>query len=318
MGGDETKNDKIATRQHEGVTWVDVRIPDSTTFAELEERYHLHPIHLTESVQKVQHTQVEREEDYLFLALHFPVFEPHTDKIFAGQIGVFLGKDFLITVHAEASASLQNLWNDSERAPEHYYAQGSAYLLYALISNLLGSIAGMTELVEGELDEIESLVFENSTSDAMRIGKLRQKIVRLKRLIGPKRTLLQDLSEEVRDFSHKDISKYYGNNVKMVDRLWEVIEEAQETIEIYKDADFTTSTEKTNSILAILTLVFTFTIPVTVVAGLYGMNVLLPGGDLAGSWMFMGRYTTFILVLVVSTLVAGGMYVYFRRNRWLR
>jgi magnesium transporter len=101
-----------------------------------------------------------------------------------------------------------------------------------------------------------------------------------------------------------------------VNKLWEEIEEANETVEVYKDADFTTSTEQTNRILAILTLVFTFTIPITVVGTLYGMNVLLPGGIETGEWTFFGRYTTFIILLVLSTLMALAMYLYFKRKKW--
>jgi magnesium transporter len=112
------------------------------------------------------------------------------------------------------------------------------------------------------------------------------------------------------------VARYYASNVKLANKLWEEIEEAKETVEVYKDADFTSSTEQTNRILAILTLVFTFTIPVTVVGTLYGMNVLMPGGVLAGNWLFLGRYTTFIVLLVVSALLAVVMYYYFKRRKW--
>lgn len=320
MVGTETRNtDKVVTQTHNGVTWVDVHKPDSETFAKLQKQYGLHPLHLTESVQKVQHTQVEREDNYLFVVLHFPVFETHTDKIWMGQVGVFLGRDFLITVHNHVSPVLQDMLLNCQHSPEQaeqYFGKGSAYLLYRFISKLLENISGIAEFVEGELDSIENLVFDNSASDAQRIGMVRQKIIRLRRLIGPKRMVLQDLAEQINSFTGQDMAKYYSNNVKMVNKLWEGIEEAKETIEVYKDADFTTSTEHTNRILAILTLIFTFTIPVTVLGTLYGMNVLLPGGIETHPWTFFGKYTTLILVAFISAGVAIGMYVYFRKKKW--
>lgn len=307
------------TQTHDGATWVDVSNPNSDTFAQLEREYHLHPIHLTESVQKIQHTQVEHEDDYLFLILHFPRFQSHSDKIYAGQVGVFLGKNYLITIHSNNSPFIQDLFTSCQTHPEQaeqYFGQGTAFLLYVLVSRLLAGIGSIADMVEAELDSTENIVFENNTSDAQRIGKIRQKIVRLKRLIGPKRSLLRDLESQIDAFTGQEMSKYYSNNVKSANRLWESIKEAQETVEIYKDADFTANTERTNRILALLTLVFTFTIPVTVMGTLYGMNVLLPGGDLAGSWAFLGRYTTFVLVVVVSLAMAFGMYVYFRKKKW--
>ncbi|MGZ6005579.1 MAG: magnesium transporter CorA family protein, partial [Candidatus Saccharimonadales bacterium] len=287
---------------------------------QIEHEFHLHPIHLNESLQKVQHTEVEREENYLFFVLHFPVYDRISDKITFGQVGIFLGQDFLVSIRTADSRSLSNFYSasrkDAEQAKGHF-KQGAGYLLYGLISSLLDEVSSMTEEVVAELDELEDLVFDNSTSDAYQIGKVRQKIVRLMRLIGPKKIILKDLSEQINSFTgHHNLSKYYSNNTKTVNKLWEVIEESKETVEIYKDADFTSSTEQTNEILAVLTIIFTFTIPITVVGTLYGMNVPLPGGIQVGAWTFLGKYTTFEILLSLSILVAVGMYLYFRNKKW--
>lgn len=313
------KRGRVTTQSHHGVTWVDAENPNAEVFAELETKYNLHPLHLKESVQKVQHTQVERESNYLFLVMHYPVLVPGDSKITASQVGVFLGKDFLVTVHADTTLFMQSLFAECQHGEDQAkknFGQSSAYLLYVLIRRLLDSISTMTEMVEDELDNIEGLVFENSTSDAQQISMVRQKIIRLRRLIGPKRMVLQDLTEQINAFTGKDMSRYYSNNVKLANRLWEVVDEAKDTIEIYKDADFTTSTEKTNKILMILTLAFTFTIPVTVLGTLYGMNILLPGGLEAGSWTFLGHYTSFEIIAAVSLVFAASMYVYFKRKKW--
>lgn len=310
---------KHRTQEHGGTTWVDLENPSPEALAELERRFSLQPLHVRESLQKVQHVEVEREGQYLFLVLHVPVLTTHTDKIHTTQVGVFLGKDFLVTIRGGASPCITDLFEvcslSADKA-EEYFKQGAAYLLYRLVNSLLNDISDMADDVNNELDEIEDLVFDNKNSDAHRIGKVRQKIVRLSRVIGPKRLLLKDLTDQINTFTGQSVGKYYAGNVKLVNKLWEEIEEAKETVEVYKDADFTTSTEQTNRILAILTLVFTFTIPITVVGTLYGMNVLLPGGIQAGDWAFLGRYTTFILIVAVSTILALGMYVYFKRKKW--
>jgi magnesium transporter len=232
-------------------------------------------------------------------------------------VGIFLSKEYVITVRTARSASIANLFDESEgSAGSESFKHGAGYLLYLIIHNLLQEISVMTEDVIGELDEIEDLVFDNNASDAQRIGKVRQKIVRLMRIIGPKKIILQDLAEEIRPFAGRDMAKYYSINTKTANKLWEVIEEAKETVEIYKDADFTTSTEQTNEILAILTLIFTFTIPITVLGTLYGMNVPLPGGNEVGAWTFLGTYTTFVILVSLSLALAAGMYLYFKNKKW--
>jgi magnesium transporter len=102
-----------------------------------------------------------------------------------------------------------------------------------------------------------------------------------------------------------------------IEKVYEALEEAKETVEIYKDTDFMLSNEKTNKILAVLTILFTLSIPVTVIATFYGMNVNLPGGIETGSWMQLGPYTTMIFVIVLSSLSALLMVFYFRRLGWL-
>ncbi len=306
----------VRKHEHGGVTWVDVYDPGGAVLEQIAQDYNLHPFHVHESVHRVQHNQVEREKTYLFLVMHFPVVNRLTGKLTVGQLSVFLGKDYLITVHREHSVALDELYSLCTNEAGASEMRSSAYLLYALIRGLLGKIEQMADRVDTELDEIEGLVFEDNKSDAERISRLREKIVRLRRLIGPKKILLQDLAEQIGPFAGKDMTRYYIGNVKTANKLGEESEEAKETVEIYKDADFTTSTEKTNEILAILTLVFTFTIPITVVAGVYGMNVPLPGGVTAQPWMFMGRYTTFVIMVVTSILLAVGMYVYCRRKKW--
>lgn len=312
---DNTQSTGIQRVERAGVTWIDVEQPSPADLEALEREYRLHPVHLNESIQKIQHTQVEREEDYLFFVLHVPLFDQQINKLVVKQIGIFLGKHYLITIRTGPSQETTNFFRLEEGA-ETYFKQGASYLLYALISRLLADISNITEEVVTALDDIEDSVFDNNGSDAQRIGKVRQAIVRLSRVIGPKRIVLEDLAEQVKSFTGHSMTKYYSNNTKTVTRLWEVIEEAKETVEIYKDADFTTSTERTNKILSVLTLIFTLTIPITVVGTIYGTNVPLPGGIEAGVWTFFGRFTTLIVLLGVSMVMATTMYIYFRKKRW--
>jgi magnesium transporter len=306
-------------KKHDDVAWIDVENPTGKVFDELETTYKLHPFHLNESTQKIQLTKVERERNYLFLLLHVPVAVAAENRFAMQQIGIFLGKNYLITIHDGPCPVVDELFNLFTRSTGHkkeYSTKGPAYLLYGVVKKLLDNLWDVSQGVMNDLDEIEGLVFDNNRSDAYQIGQARQRIMQLRRVIGSLRIMLDDLAQQVESFSGSHLAKYYSNNTKLANKLWEVIEEAKETVEIYKDADFTTSTEQTNEILAILTLVFTFTIPITVVASLYGMNVPLPGGNTTGAWTFLGKYTSFEILLTVSCLLALGMYLYFKKKRW--
>src|SRR3978361_1011978 len=91
------------TQKHDGVTWVDLENPTQAVLEQLAKTYALHPVHVKECLQKVQHAQVEREDQYLFLVLHVPVLTARKDKMHISQVGVFLGKNFIITIRGGAS-----------------------------------------------------------------------------------------------------------------------------------------------------------------------------------------------------------------------
>jgi magnesium transporter len=314
---DRLKGVRVLT--HGGVTWLDVESPDASVFEALEKAYGLHQVQLQESVQKVQLSEVEREGNYVFALLPAPYFNEAKHKLATGQLGIFLGKDYLLTVHDKSTKLSSEVFAECLRSSslrDDYFRKGPGSTLYHLIRRLLEQLSDLEQRVLGELDSIEDKVFDDSASDAFKIGHLRQKISRLKRIVFPLTELLSDLSTDIDVFTGHSLQRHFANNTKIASRLAESIEGAKETIEIYKDADFTISTEKTNETLAILTLLFTLTIPATVVSGLYGMNVLLPGGIEAGSWTFFGKYTMFKLVLSASALLALGMYAYFKRKKW--
>ena len=88
-------------------------------------------------------------------------------------------------------------------------------------------------------------------------------------------------------------------------------------MEIYKDTDFMLSTEKSNKILAVLTIIFTLAIPATVLGTFYGMNINLPGGIETGNLNVFGPYSTLILVILASAVPALFMLFYFRRLGWV-
>ena len=131
-----------------------------------------------------------------------------------------------------------------------------------------------------------------------------------------KRTVL-DFSKDIQKFSEEDLTLYFDNVKDHVDKVIEVLDESKETIEIFKDTDFMLSTEKSNKILAVLTILFTLSIPVTVVAAIYGMNVDLPGGIETGPATFFGPFTSLAILIIAATLPAGIMIWYFKRQGWI-
>ncbi|MDB5170828.1 MAG: hypothetical protein JWO35_522 [Candidatus Saccharibacteria bacterium] len=307
-------------QEHAGVTWIDVENPRKEDLAGFVAKYNLHELQIDECLNKGHLPQVEVEPDYVFVLLHFPKYVADQHKIETDQVGIFLGRNYLLTVHGDETPSIRNFFdvcNQDREKQALYFEKSTSYLLHAIIEQYLKDLANLIHDVSCDLDNIEDMVFDGKESDAYQIGQLRHRIMRIRRILAPLQEVLDDLSSVVADSRGENIARYYRNNKKMANRLWEEVEEARETIEIYKDADFTASTGKTNAILAVLTLLFTLTIPATVIGTFYGMNILLPGGLTTGSWTFLGAYTTLKMVGIGSGLLALLMYYYFKKRSWV-
>ncbi len=312
---------KMQTIQYKQITWVDIINPSRRVISELAQKYPFHPLYLEDCISKAQFPKIEEsgEDKYLFILLKFPYLDKELNKITVHQLMFFLGEDYLVTIHDDPKDAISKIFNDCQEIEEErkaYFGTSSAYLLYILIEKLTDELTPLLQAILQEVDETEDIVFDDKVSGVFKIGQLRQKLISLRRVIGPLRALLADLVDRINKFSKANLSVYFVDITHRLDRAWETLDEARETVEIYKDADFIINTEKSNRILAVLTIIFTLTIPATVIGTFYGMNILLPGGLETGSWTFWGNYTTFIIVLLASVVPTLIMYLYFRKRGW--
>jgi magnesium transporter len=255
----------------------------------------------------------------MFVILNFPMYGGNVPK--ASQLSIFVGMDYLVTVHMGELEPLTDMFHrckTDEKQRASVMGNSSGFLLHKIIDILVDDLLHPLMKLEGNLDDIEDLVFAENFSIARQISYLRSEITALRRILLPLRRIVTEIGKDAQRFSREDISPQFNDVKDHVEKILETIEAARETVEIYKDTDFIFNTEKTNKILAVLTIVFTLSIPATVIGQYYGMNVPLPGGIETGPWMFLGEYTTFIIVILLSVVGAALMSIYFYRSGWLR
>ncbi|MDO8573480.1 MAG: magnesium transporter CorA family protein [Candidatus Daviesbacteria bacterium] len=318
----EIKEDKIQSLKSGKITWVDVKDPNRREISKLAEHYPFHPLHLEDCISKGQFPKIEQsaEDKYIFLLLRFPSFSSHEGAITINQICFFLGDKYLVTLHDDGNNMVSRIFKDCKENPDErkvYIGNSSAHMLYSIIEQLSDNLVPLLSKILSEVDEVEDIVFDDKVSGVYKVGQLRRKIVSLRRTIGPLKALLAEMETRVNNFTKKNLSVYFIDIAHRVDKAWETLEEARETVDIYKDADFIISTEKTNRILAVLTIIFTLSIPATVIGTFYGMNVVLPGSLEPGPWTFWGQYTTLIIILTAAAIPALLMVWFFRKRGWI-
>ncbi len=307
------------TITNNGVTWTNLQKPTFADMNNLGQKYPFHKLNLEDCLSKIQLPKIDRYKDHIFVILHFPT--PDKDKGFLfSQLSIFVSADYLVTIHQGELKPLEELFSmckNDESQRQLIMGKSSGFLLHKIIDVLVDDLLHILMKVVGNIDDIEDSVFDERISIPRQISLLRREITTLRRIVIPLRRTVVDLTNDVQPFSKEDLAPYFKDVREHVDKIFEALEEARETVEIYKDTDFMLSQEKTNKILAVLTIVFTLSIPATVIGTYYGMNVNLPGGIQTGVWDLLGPYTTLMFVLATSVGSALLMVLYFRRLGWL-
>lgn len=311
------KKSNIASQEHNGITWIDIKDTTKKDLLEFFENYPFHPLHIEACLARGQLDRVENEEKYLFVLIHSPSYQGSQTRIVAKKVCFFVGKDYVITVHENSPvvSGLYQTCQDDENERNEFFKKSSVFLAYHILNTLFKDSAEYRKEVLEKLEEIEDIVFDVKVSGVQKISKLRQEVVRLKRITSAFRRILQDLAVNQSPYT-AGMTRYYKNLANEANNLWDTLDEASQTIEIYKDADITVSTEKTNKVLTLLTIVFTLTIPTTILGTFYGMNIILPGGIDSGSWNLLGPYSMFFTILGLSIISILVMLWYFKHKNW--
>jgi magnesium transporter len=305
--------------KNNGFIWIDIAKPSRDEMKKLAERFPFHELNLEDCLSKIQIPKIDRYEDHIFVILNFPTLEKERIPR-SSQLASFIGSGYLVTVHQGELKPISEIFQQciqSNKARQELMGRSAGYLFHSIIDVLTDDVLNLVRKIVGNIEDIEDVVFDEQANAAGEISYIRRQITVLRRIAIPlKRTLAEITAKDIRRFSEEDLTLYFDDVNDHIDKVIETLEESKETIEIYKDTDYLHGSDRSNKILAILTIVFTLSLPITIMSSLYGMNVDIPVIE-DESLKFLGRYTTFILIVIGSSAGAVAMALYFHKIRWI-
>lgn len=279
----------------------------------LQQKYGFHELDIEDCLSEHERPKVEEYDTYLFLVFHIPYKSSQSGRILKEEINVFLGQDYVITLHEGKIPVLDRLWKELNELPakrEEYLKNGTGYFLYELMRLLFQQGFPLADSITKDLRRVEDELFEGDEEvDVLRdLITLNRNIITMRSIILPQRTIVASLEHKNRKFVSEDLSLYYDDIRDAIERQWSLLDTAKEVIEALQDTHRAWLTHKTNEVIRILTVYSVFSIPFVVVSGLWGMNVHLP---------FMNHPLAFDIIMAGILVVTIGMGIYFVRKRWL-
>jgi len=297
-----------------GLTWVNVVSPDVETAQELAERFGWHPLDVEDIVSKRQRPKVDDYEDegYLFAVLHFPIYDKKVQRLNAAELDLFIGHDYVVTIPNAALHPVTRLFArcaEDEQQREQLFARGSGRLLYEVLDDLFDYCFPILDKIAHKLDGIEDEMFEGRSQEVVRdISNVKQEIISYRKIIKPERSTLRLLERHVERFLPQELELYFDDIVDAAERIWDLLDNFKEVVEALEDTNESVISHRQNDVLRILTIFSVTMLPLSLLAGIFGMNVGFPGeGTHEAFWIIVGA--------MVATLV--GMVAFFRYKRWI-
>jgi magnesium transporter len=278
----------------------------------LTEHFEFHPLDLEDVTSRNQRPKIDEYPDYLFIVLHFPVFDKQVGRLNAGELDLFVGPDYVITIPNQRLQPIEYLFErcrTSEEIREQYFSKGSGYLLYHIVDQSFDYCFPMLRKIGNKLEQLEEEIFSGRGEEIVRdISNVKQEIINFRKIIRPQRTVLRDLERTKQRYLADELDIYFDDIVDASERIWDMLENYKEVVEALEDTNESVISHRVNDILRVLTAISVIVLPLTFLASLWGMNVGVPGeGDTGAFWLLAG-----IMLGLLAAMVG-----WFRHRGWL-
>ncbi len=304
-----------AELESNGLTWIHLDAPDHETASELAERFGWHPLDVEDVLSKRQRPKIDdyAEDGYLFGVLHFPVYDRAIQRLNAAELDFFIGPDYLVTLPVVELLPVTRLFRrcqEDERLREQLFSKGSGRLLYEVLDDLFDYCFPILDKIGHKLDTIEDEMFgEGRAREVVRdLSNVKQEIISYRKIIKPERSTLRLLERRTERFLPEELELYFDDVVDAAERVWDLLDNYKEVVEALEDTNESVISHQQNDVLRILTVFSVILLPLTLISGIFGMNVNFPG---------YGTHVAFWVIVAFMIGVIASMVAFFRLKRWL-
>lgn len=300
----------IETIQHGQLKWQHITNPSEEDYKYLSEEYQVHPLDIDDCRETNQRPKIDEYDDYYFIILHFPYFDKENKFVRIREVKIFWGKNYIITIgksHWVVKKLFDEIQEDLAENDEDtlHSLSCSDLLLYTILDRLMLETYTLILRVGAEVDLINYDIFNKKAKSIIELISItRRNIISLNTTFKPQlRVLHMFESGGVKGFVNPeqvDMEDYWGDILDQYQKMFDLVEDYGELIEGLSKTFDSLQANKTNEIMKVLTYFSTIMLPLTVITGLFGMNVDFPfKADSAAFWTIIGAMVLLMVALIV-------------------
>lgn len=290
------------------IKWIDGVALEKKEVYDLLKDYEFHELDIEAAMEENQRARIDSYENYFFVILHFPKYNPRLRIYELNEFNMFVGKDFLITLRNYPGTHIDTIfekYSNLDIEGDFSVKFSSWFILYEIIQAMLEKMFRVISNLKGELKFLEKKIFENVESSFVRDIMIKKRnIIVLKNMMKPQIAVMNSLETSVNELFKWIMEVYFEDLEDKIGHIVNDINILEEQVESIEDA-FTTMVDiKTSNIIRILTIFSAFILPLTLITSFYGMNITLP---------FQHQPHFVYWIFLWSIICMGAIYFYYKR-----
>jgi magnesium transporter len=299
---------RVALRDAGGLFWVDLcDEPIEKVEPILRDTFGFHPLAIDDALRETHVPKIDNWGEAVYVNVHGVELKRETIQVTTREIDLFLGANFLVTLHAEPIQALDRLWNNNRNDPRRL-EHGPDHLLYDVLDLVTSDYLPVVDELDGVIDELEEEVFAKPTQRTLnQIFSVRHAILNLRRIIGPQREVLNRLARDDYPFIDPKDRVYFRDVYDHLVRLADLNESLRDLISGTLDTYLSVIANRQNEIMKTLTITSVLMLPISFIAGFFGMN--FTGLAFDSALLFWLAVASMIITPVV-------MLLWFRLRGW--
>jgi len=303
----------ISTFKQNKIIWIDLECPTAEEIKSLMQKYSIHPLVAEELLKPTIRPKVDVYKNFIYLILHFPIFELEQKTSISYEIDFIIGKNFLITAHYKPMTPLYELTKTFEVGSmlgKDNMIKNPGLLVFFIIRQLYNFALRQLDHIQININDIEDNIFKGREAEMVEvISCARRDILTFRRAIYSHDSVLNSLELAGKEFFGPDFVRYVNSIIGEWTRVKNVLLNCKETIESLQNTNDSLLTDKTNDIMKFLAALSFLTFPMMLFTAIFSMNtVSTPILGIKGDfWIIVG-----FMAVAITTLV-----IWFRRKKWI-
>lgn len=306
----ESIDELIASPKPEWSTtrWIDIQGVHPYVLKKLQETFGIHPLAAEDALHTPQRPKVEEYENSIFVILKMLRFEGR--KLINEQVSFFYFEDTIITIQETKGDVWERVRQRTQKSVSRFRQYGTPYLFYALIDAIIDHIFPFLDLYFESIDDLEQEILENPTPGAQsRIHAIKRELAYLRQAIWPMQKVISALAKDEFEKLPPEVENYFRDVYDHATQATEALDMYRDTANGLQDLYMAASSNKMNEVMKALTIMASLFLPLTFIAGVYGMNFeLIPE---------LGWKYSYLVFWVVCLTSLGGLIWYFKRKGWI-